>query len=157
MLTHRLACDLADRVRAVASVAGSNMTQGCVPARPVPVMEIHGTGDLNVPFDGGFGCGAAGVPFVSVPETMDGWGVRDGCHDDELPYAQQGDGSCTARRRCRSASDVVLCVIPDGGHQWPGGEPPAGSGLPGCPFGYQSQTFSASEQLWSFFSQHPPR
>jgi hypothetical protein len=48
-------------------------------------------------------------------------------------------------------------TIPDGGHQWPDGNPPAIPGLPGCPFGYQSETFSANEALWTFFSQHPPR
>jgi polyhydroxybutyrate depolymerase len=157
MLTHRLACDLADRVRAVTSVSGSNMTETCAPARPIPVMEIHGTADMNVPFDGGFGCGAAGVAFVSVPKTMDIWATLDGCRDDTLPYLDEGDGSCTTRSRCSAASDVALCTIANGGHQWPGGEPPAVGGLPGCPFGYQSESFSASEQLWHFFATHPPR
>jgi len=37
------------------------------------------------------------------------------------------------------------------------GVPPAIDGLPGCPFGYQSQSFSASAVLWEFFGAHPPQ
>jgi polyhydroxybutyrate depolymerase len=157
IMSHRLGCDLAARVRAVGSVAGAMMARPCAPVRPVPVMEIHGTGDLNIPYDGGTGCGAAGVPFRSVVSTIDGWLVRDACKGRTRTLLQQGDGTCVNPSNCSAGTDVALCTIPNGGHQWPGGNPPAIGGLPGCPFGYQSQTFSASQVLWQFFRQHPAR
>ncbi|MBI1815192.1 MAG: hypothetical protein HYR72_09455 [Deltaproteobacteria bacterium] len=157
MLSDRLACDLADRIRAAAAVSGSHTADPCTPARPVPILHIHGTGDQNVPYDGGLGCGPAGVPFASMPDTIDGWMARDGCSGRSTTALTQGDGTCVKQGTCAGASDVELCTIPNGGHQWPGGLPPAISGVGNCPFGYQSQSFSASVVLWDFFSQHPPR
>jgi polyhydroxybutyrate depolymerase len=156
ILSHRLACDLAGRIRAVGSVSGAMMADPCTPARPVPVMEIHGEEDLNIPYTGGMGCGAAGVPFPSVSDTLAAWVARDGCHGLVSTLPPQGDGICELPGTCTAGTDVELCTIPNGGHQWPGGTPPLIGGLPGCDFGYQSQTFSASQVLWEFFRQHPP-
>jgi polyhydroxybutyrate depolymerase len=157
MLSDRLACDLADRIRAIGAVAGSHTADPCTPARPVPVLHIHGTGDQNVPYAGGFGCGLAGVPFASMPDTIAGWTARDGCSGRSTTALTQGDGTCVKQGPCAGASDVELCTIPNGGHHWPGGLPPVISGIGNCPFGYQSQSFSASVVLWDFFRQHPPR
>jgi polyhydroxybutyrate depolymerase len=157
IMSHRLACDLAPRIRAVAPVAGTMMASTCSPTRPVPVLSIHGTADLNVPYGGGTGCGAAGVAFTSVSQTVTGWLSRNACGPASVPGFSQGDGACLRKGKCPGAADVVQCDIPNGGHQWPGGDPPLIAGLPGCPFGYQSQTFSASEAVWDFFRQHPPR
>lgn len=157
MLSHRLGCDLAGRIRAVGSVAGAQMTDPCSPARPVAMIEIHGTGDLNVPYDGGMGCGPSAVAYPSVEETIAGWLERDGCSGVSSVLLEQGDGTCLREGKCAGATDVALCTIPNGGHHWPGGDPPAVTGFSGCPFGYQSETFSASQVLWQFFSQHPPR
>ena len=43
--SHRMACELADRVAAVGPVAGLLLFQGCAPSQPVPVMMINGTSD----------------------------------------------------------------------------------------------------------------
>lgn len=157
MFADRLACDLADRIRAIASVSGSDMTASCAPARPMPVLHIHGSDDSNVPFYGGFGCGPAGVPYTSIPRTISARAERNGCSAATLPALVDGDATCTTKSRCSLGSDVELCVVEGGGHQWPGGLPPAGAGFPSCPFGYQSQNFSASEHLWDFFASHPSR
>ena len=157
VLTHRLACDLADRIRAIGPVAGTDMTTSCAPARAVPLLHVHGSDDGNVPFDGGLGCGLAGVPFTSVPETIARAVDRDGC--DGAPYTRlvQGDGSCTRYGTCPLGADVDLCVIAGGGHVWPGGTPPILPGIGDCPFGYQSPSFVATRVLWDFFALHPPR
>lgn len=157
ILSHRLGCDLADRIRAIAPVAGTDMTQSCVPVRPVPVLEIHGTDDSNVPFAGGPGCGLAGVSFTSVPDTIARWSRRAACRGASFISLRQGDGTCTRQGVCGAGTDVDLCVIAGGGHQWPGGLPPVVPGIGSCLFGDQSQTFSASSVAWAFFAQHPPR
>jgi polyhydroxybutyrate depolymerase len=157
MLTHRLACDLADRIRAVAPVAGTDMTTSCAPPRPVPLMHLHGSADGNVPFDGGLGCGVAGVPFTSVPETIARAVERNGCGGAPFTNLVQGDGTCTRQGQCLLGADVDLCVVAGGGHVWPGGTPPALPGIGDCPFGYQSQSFIATRVLWDFFALHPPR
>jgi polyhydroxybutyrate depolymerase len=57
MMSHRLACELSNRITAIASSAGSLMvTSGaCNPARKIPVMEMHSMDDYNVPWNGGPG------------------------------------------------------------------------------------------------------
>jgi polyhydroxybutyrate depolymerase len=151
ILTHRLACELSQRIAAIAPVAGSDNTAACSPRRPVPILEIHGTADGHVPWQGGEGCGPAKVSFTSVPRTVERWRTRNACSGSATQtYFRQGDGHCEATRGC--AADVILCAIEGGGHNWPGGEPPAG--LVECPDnGFQSSTFAASEVVWAFFAK----
>ena len=155
IMSHRLACELASRIAAIAPVAGTDMTASCAPSRPVPVMQIHGSDDGHVPWEGGLGCGPAGVPFTSVPETLARWQERNGCGAVLSRFFEQGDGHCEQSADCTGA-DVALCTIEGGGHSWPGGAP--GRDLVDCPAdGAQSTTFIASEVIWDFFAAHPMR
>jgi len=150
IMSYRLACDLSERIAAVAPVAGTDMTLSCSPTRQIPVMQIHGTADGHVPWEGGEGCGLAGVSFTSIPDTMEGWKIRNGCGESVSSYFAEGNGTCEVFEGCSSAK-VVLCSIEGGGHSWPGGEP--GVGVINCPEnGPQSQSFSASEAAWRFFA-----
>lgn len=156
MMSHRLGCELADRIAAIAPVAGTDMTSSCTPTRPVPILHIHGSADGHVPWQGGLGCGPAGVPFTGVEESITRWAMRDQCSGVSRPYFEQGDGSCQAYGDCSDGAEVVLCTIRDGGHSWPGGAPNVDA--VDCPGnGAQSKTFAASEVIWRFFAQHPHR
>lgn len=149
ILSHRLACELSDRIAAIAPVAGTNMTDVCTPSSPVSVLQIHGSEDGHVPYEGGEGCGLAGVPFTSVPDTMEGWATRMGCDAEAAAGQVIGDGACRAWSGCEDAK-VELCVIEGGGHSWPGGV--QRSGVIDCPSdGIQSTTFDASRVIWDFF------
>ena len=156
MLSHRLGCELAERIAAIAPVSGTNVTDSCTPKRPMPVMHVHGTADKHVPWEGGLGCGLAAVPFPSVPDSIGGWLARDGCTPAAPALVvEQGDGRCERQGDCAAAS-VILCTITGGGHSWPGGDPKR-LDLPACAQageGGQSRTFLASEQIWAFFRQH---
>lgn len=152
IMSHRLACELSERIAAIAPVAGTIGVSTCAPARPVPVMQVHGTDDGHVPWDGGVGCGPAGVAFVPVPVTMDGWRVRNGCGPGSSERFTEGNGRCSAFEGC--AAPVVLCALEGGGHSWPGGEPTVS--VVDCPGdGAQSQSFPASEAAWRFFAENP--
>lgn len=160
ILAHRLACDLGGRIAAVAPVSGTDNTVSCDPLRPVPVLSIHGSADRNVPYEGGLGCGPSGDSFRSVPVTIARWRQRDDCAEGRPGTRRRervGDATCSLFRNCAAGAAVESCVIADGGHQWPGGEPPVIPGFRDCLFGYQSQEFSASRQAWKFFSRVVPR
>jgi len=148
MMAHRLACDLSDRMAAIGAVAGPNITASCTPSRPVPVMHIHGSNDEHALWDGGLGCGLAGVPFPSVPSMFGEWAQRHGCANAEYLRWQEADGRCTGRTGCKA--DLVLCEINGGGHFWPGGL--ARTPAIDCPKDGHHSTFPADEILWSFFS-----
>ena len=65
---------MADRFAAIAPVSGAFYTQGkhCTPSRPIPVLDIHGTGDTTIPYDGD---GARDLP--SVQTWVRDWSVRE--------------------------------------------------------------------------------
>ncbi|MBL9028796.1 MAG: prolyl oligopeptidase family serine peptidase [Myxococcales bacterium] len=152
ILSHRLACELPSRFAAVAPVAGAEMAPTCTPSEPVALMHIHGTADGHVPPEGGFGCGPANVSFPPLADTLERRRLINGCEESPSPTFTAGDGTCSAYDGC--AADVVLCLIQGGGHSWPGGEPNAD--VIECPEdGPQSTTFSASEEVWRFFAEHP--
>jgi len=143
-LSHRLGCELADRIAAVAPVSGVMGIDPCTPSRPMPVFEVHGTGDLIVPYDGG---GVTG--FRSVAETIAGWADRDQCPvGAPVQTYAMGDATCESRQGCAGGAEVTLCTIDGGGHQWPGGEPFPGGG-------FTSTDLIATDAIWAFFAAHP--
>lgn len=151
ILSHRLACELSDRIVAIAPVAGTIGIDDCEPTRPVHVMQIHGTDDANVPWEGGVGCGASGAESTSIPDTIAGWQTRNACGDTTTETFAVGNGTCAGYDACEAEGDVWLCTIEGGGHSWPG--TPREIDLPECSEdGPSSTTFFASEAIWRFFS-----
>lgn len=138
-LSHRLACELSDRIAAIAPVAGVNGIVGCNPARAVPVLHFHGTDDSIVGYDGIRG-------YLSVADTIDGWVQRNGCSPTGAVTFQQDDVTCETWSGCDEGAEVQLCTIDGGGHTWPGGAP-----VPGL--GHTSDTIDASETMWTFFER----
>jgi polyhydroxybutyrate depolymerase len=157
-LTHRLACELADRIAAIAPVAGVNQhaaASSCAPARPVPVIQFHGTEDQISPYDGGRGAHDAGIR-PSVSATLDGWAARNGCGGqpttEPVPDAV-ADGTSVTRTSytaCSAGADVTLYTIEGGGHTWPGGWK-----MPDMLVGATTSDISANELMWEFFRSHP--
>ena len=118
-LAHRFACEHADRVSAIATLAGTLPadTSGCDPSGPVSVLHIHGDADDVVPYDGGQG-------GASASDTAEVWADLNGCDPtpDEPPALDlstlPGDETTAIRfaRGCRDGRSVVLWTIRDGGH-----------------------------------------
>lgn len=143
-LSYRLACELSDRIAAIASVAGVLLTHPCAPKRPVPVLHIHGTADVLVPYNGG---GAASTPAAS--DSVDVFKTNNKCAAGagKVVY-EKGDVACTSWAPCAANADVQLCTVTNGGHQWPGGELLPYGGSP-------SPNLIASEAMANFFEAHP--
>jgi polyhydroxybutyrate depolymerase len=59
-----------------------------------------------------------------------------------------GDAMCEAHQGCGDSSEVSLCTITGGGHQWPGGNPFPGGGN-------TSTDLIATDAIWTFFVAHP--
>jgi polyhydroxybutyrate depolymerase len=53
MMAYRLACDLSDKITAIAVVTGVLVDDTCTPAKPVSTLHIHGNLDPTIPFHGG--------------------------------------------------------------------------------------------------------
>lgn len=153
-LSHRLACEMADVFAAVAPVSGvmGLDPNACKPARPIPVIDFHGTSDPVVPYNGGtpiipIDLGPI-LKFRSVSETIEMWKKKDGCLGIGSTIYKQGDATCTQYASCSAGVEVVHCKLDGDGHTWPGGVP-----IP--VLGATSNDISATETMVSFFKAHP--
>ena len=151
-MAYRLACDLNDRVRAIAPIGGSADIEEeiCKAARPVPVFHIHGELDRWAPLHGGTGVRSKAGMQNPVMDGIDGWAKNNACtrrqEVDPLPGAR-----CIAHLDCNANAEVTLCVVPDMGHQWPGDEP---SGLYRRTFGAAAPQVRGNEAILQFFRHH---
>lgn len=130
-ISHRLACERAGTVAAIAAVGGSNQFSAAGGACPggVAVLEIHGTADPCWAFSqSSASClegDKAGIKVGTI-ESMEGWRVRNGCQNtptsEPLPDTNPGDGTTSTRLRWpQCQSPVELIKVENGGHTWPGG------------------------------------
>jgi len=141
-MSYRLACELPDRIAAIAPVAGSLVVPECNRQRAIPLLHFHGTADTLVPYDG-----IPGEGLASVPEQVAAWAVRNGCTEVTTSSYDSGDAECVTHESCPANGTTTLCTITDGGHTWPG------SPLR-LPFGKTSTDISASAEMWTFFAAH---
>ncbi len=76
-MSYRMACDHADLIAAIGSLAGATWEDAsqCEPSEPVAVVQMHGTFDSTVPY-GGRG------PQPGAEETVEQWRVFNGCEED---------------------------------------------------------------------------
>lgn len=148
-MSYKLACELNDRIRAIASVTGSMspvQDQNCAPQAPIPVMQIHGTEDNIVQYNG--------TAFVSIPieELISKWVGFNNCANlpdtISVPNNDPTDGTTSERieyNDCNDDSRVVFYKVTGGEHTWPGAA---------INIGVTSQDFIASHEIWLFFRQY---
>ena len=77
-MSHRMACELSNRVAAIVSLAGavwSDMSR-CTPTAPVSILDVHGDADTVIAYNGG---ALTGVSYPSEHDTLNGWAMRNGC------------------------------------------------------------------------------
>lgn len=153
MMALRLGCQT-DLFAAVAPVAGTLLTD-CSHATPTSVLQIHGTADDRVPFDGGPGkaktlSGAPNVDGPSVPAVNATWRGIDGCG---TPTTSTVGAATTQMADCPGGRTVELVSVAGAGHQWPGGVPsPLAQRLGDLP--PPSTALNATDTIWRFFGAH---
>lgn len=145
-MSHRLACELSDRIAAIASVSGT-MSQAaltaCAPAEKTPILQIHGTSDLIVAY-------AGSAANVSVEVTLAFWTERNDCPASPQLMAipdTVNEGSSVDRLTfspCEENGEVVHLKVLNGGHTWPGANGNSGIGT-------TNRDISASVEIWDFF------
>jgi polyhydroxybutyrate depolymerase len=155
MMCYRLASELSDRIAAIAPVAGTMALETCRPCRPVALVHFHGTKDGLVLFNGPDERIPKNLKFLSVEDSIRIWVKANGCPEtpviESLPDRVE-DGTEVRMKTYgpgKENTEVVLYVIEDGGHTWPGREPP-------LPFlGKSTRDIAANDLIWDFFQRHP--
>ncbi len=150
-MSYYLACVLEDRIAAIASVTGvmnDSVAFHCQSSRSVPVLQMHGTADATVPYNG-----APNNPLnPPVEEVVQFWADKNCCTNEpiveEMPDLDPDDG-CTATRftytDCDSNNEVILYRINGGGHTWPGAL---------FNISITNYDINGSQVIWDFFEQY---
>lgn len=128
---YRLACQLSDKIAAVAPLGTDQLDITCNPLRPIAIFHIHGSDDRYVPFSGGFSKYLPGDYWKPIPKLIDGWRKRNGCvigndsrscNDTGISQITYPGVQCTTYGPYKNNTEVKLCVIEGGDHTWPGNE-----------------------------------
>lgn len=148
-MSYKLACELSDRIAAIASVTGSMVIgelDNCFPSRVIPIMQIHGTNDATVAYEGN-------AFLVGIEDLVGSWAARNDCEVvatiTELEDINTTDSSTVqlwTYEGCENEPRVVFYRVDNGGHTWPGSPIPIG-GL------VTNQDFDASDEVWAFFTR----
>jgi len=136
-----LACRLAGRIAAFAPISGNfyAIPGGCHPGRPVPILDIHGTADPLLPYNGIPSSQNPAWPLPSIPKWLQIWATWDSCTKGPAIFLRQSNVTGEQWVGCQGNAAVVHYRIEGGGHRWPptiGGRSPAGV-------------------VWLFFQAHP--
>ena len=151
-MSYDLACFMSNRFAAVASVTGGMVQShinACNPERRVPIMQIHGTNDLTVLYNGGGSSGS-----VSVDNLVAHWVNLNECDQsptiESVPNINMSDFS-TVEHQVYSGGinghEIELYKVIDGGHTWPG----SSYDIPGL---VTNKDIDASKEIWRFFRNY---
>ena len=140
-VTNLLACRLAGRIAAFAPLSANAyaIPGGCHPGRPVPLLNMHGSADPLLPYNGIPLSVNPDWPLPSVPEYLQTWATRDGCTRGPTIFMRETRVTGEKWTGCQGNVSVVHYRIEGGGHAW---LPLIGSRTP-------------AEVMWLFFSQYP--
>ncbi len=145
IMAYWFACHQASMVAGVGVVAGAMRASTRHASRPVPVLEVHGTADPELPFNGGRVPVGNGVTALE-PSTISirrRWAQLDGC-GPEPATRTVGVVSTSTWAPCQNGYEVKLVAVKGGGHTW---------FAPG--FGPVGGAVNATALIWQFFSSLP--
>ncbi len=139
-----LACQLSDKIAAIASVTGSmtpEMSKKCQTDKPIGILQLHGTKDAAVPYKGRQGWS------LSIQEVISFWtsknGIQTRARVKAVPDIDKNDGSTVEKHTYsggKNNTDVVHYKVIGGGHDW---------------FGNRgNKDINATKLIWDYFSKY---
>lgn len=146
MMSHLIGSVLAEKLAAIAPTAaavgstraGTTYVEAPPPAAPLSVLMVHGLLDETVPYDGG---GDGVLDFVPVWYSTYFWVVANNCSFKPKTWVSPDETVVIdTYRQGTNGTEVALCTILNGGHQWNSGT-----------------TLSMRDLIWDFFASHPKK
>ena len=154
-MSYTLACQLSNRIAAIADVAGvmaKSLLNNTSTLHSMPVLKIHGTADQIVPYNGAY-------DWCSVPQTINHWTSFNLCNPPDttsIPNIDTLDGCTVQKIRysfCTDSVQVIFYKVIGGGHSWPGGDKQH-LYLSWGTIGTTNADINASELIWNFFKNY---
>ena len=139
-MSYTLACELSDKIAAIASVTGSMTPEtysSCSPNHPTPILQIHGLRDAVVPYNG--------LSYIeSIPKVMQYWSEYNSCDlEPEILVVDNFDDDYSVNFEtyinCLNNINIKLILHSAMGHTWPM---------------RNNYGVSASNEIWDFVSQY---
>lgn len=124
-MSYRMACDHADQIAAIVSLAGAMPSDAslCKPSTQVSVLEIHGTADTVIGYTGGQNLGHA---YPGAQTSVADWVTLDGCASSadtsspnlDLDAVLPGNETTVSKwaSGCKPGGHVELWTITGGSH-----------------------------------------
>ena len=139
-MSYHLACNLSSKIAAIASVTGSmskETYEDCNPTHSTSILQVHGTIDATVPFEGNSALG-----MRSINDVMDYWKLYDACGIAPISIVTDYfDIEISVQHdtylNCLNDVQVELYKIEGMGHRWPN---------------KQRYGISATEKIWEFIN-----
>ena len=179
-MSYRLACEISDKIAAIAPGGSMGTFEKCDLTRPVPVFAFGGTEDPCTPYGGGEICGGCvsdffnniGLPVKyeyyrcdSVEEHINKWKKLNGCTNEQEIIYHKKNTICISYMNCKNETEIVLCTINGGGHTWPGKKEYSVNSCKINPngkictewkktVGSLIPDFDVNDMIWEFFKKH---
>lgn len=142
-----LGCQMNDKFAAIASVTGTmtvDTYDECMPSDPMPVLQIHGTADATVSYEGT-------EPWnKSITDALNYWVNINNCDPTpsvtRVPDFNPNDDDFIDHYVFAGGTNGAVVEhykINNGTHSWPG-----------TAVGVANRTINASELVWEFFSRY---
>ena len=123
-MSYRMACKHSDRIAAIASLAGATFlnSSDCAAKEPVSVLQVHGTSDTTILYNGG---AILGKQYPSATASVTQWATVNRCSNNSTPRADKLDlvttitgseTSISSWNNCRNGTEVELWTVDQGGH-----------------------------------------
>ena len=143
-MSYRMACRHPDRIAAIASLAGASFFKAtdCGAKSSVSVLQVHGTKDETILYEGGQ---ILGTSYPSAVASATQWAAVNQCTQNAVSRSTKLDlegniagdeTSIKAWTNCQNSSEVELWTMENGTH------------IPTL-----SSTFAT--KIWEFFAAHP--
>ena len=147
-MSYRLACELSNRIAAIAPVASSMSMTNCTPDRSMSIIHFHSSLDSNVPYLGGVGSGVSNHYNSPIDSMLNVQSNNNTCSNTNDTVINSAQYVLTKWSNCDCSTEIHYYLTQDGGHSWPGGtQTTAGDPV--------SAFINATDLMWSFFQQHP--
>ncbi|MFT2091037.1 alpha/beta hydrolase family esterase [Paraglaciecola sp. 2405UD69-4] len=149
-MSSRLACDIPQKIAAIAPVAGLRFPDNCQPNQAIPVISFHGEKDTinhyilqkNSPVYWKMG----------IPESLDKWVKNNHCKQFDIDIYSE----TVEKHRytgCDAGADILFYKSSIAGHTWPGSS--QADKFVKFGLGITEKKLNATNLIWKFFTEHP--